>query len=401
MHVAQFDSLGKKEYDQIVKYYSENAPARIAYYSPSIHDSITIFDFVPSGLDRKLISMIRYDSLRNKIYVGDGMGWLYTLNKNLVQEDSIKLPTSPVAMVVDGRANYALCIGSMMPRDEETGTLVTYDKDRNVDILIDSLRRPVYLRSLDENNTEFLISAFGNTAGSLATYKIQGKSSVKTVLDPQPGAMKTVQIDWDKDGRNDILALMAQGDERLMLFRNTGDGYKGEILLRFPPIYGSSSFELADFNGDNQPDILFTAGDNGDFSTFVKPYHGLRIFINTNGKLDEKWFHPMPGARDTRVADFDGDGDGDIAAISFFPDNLNSPLQNFIYLENQGNLKFKPAIHSMSENGKWLVMEMVDLEDDGDQDLLLGSFQFSGLGYNYRVDPKDQVSFMLLRNKTK
>lgn len=401
MNVAQMDSVGKQEYEEIVKYYTETSPPTFEYHSPPVKDSITIFDFVPAGLNKKLISMIKYDSSGGEIYVGDGMGWLYRLNKNLVVQDSTKLPTAPVGMIFGKDADHVLCIGSMMPREDLTGMLVTYNAKHDVEIVIDSLRRPVYFQALNNNHTEFLISSFGNLAGSLASYQVHDTTVTQTVLDGLPGATKTVQIDWDKDGRMDIVALIAQGDERLLLFRNTTAGYKKEILLRFPPIYGSSSFQVIDINNDNQPDILFTTGDNGDFSTFVKPYHGLRLFINSDGDLKEKWFQPMPGARDARTADFDGDGDLDMAAISFFPDNLNSPLQNFLYIENQGNLTFKPFIHSMSERGKWLVMELVDLENDGDMDVLLGSFQFSGLGYNYRVDYKDQVSFMLLRNKTK
>ena len=37
-------------------------------------------------------------------------------------------------------------------------------------------------------------------------------------------------------------------------------------LLRFQPVYGSSYFEFADFNKDGHKDILYTCGDNADFS---------------------------------------------------------------------------------------------------------------------------------------
>lgn len=36
--------------------------------------------------------------------------------------------------------------------------------------------------------------------------------------------------------------------------------------MRFPPVYGSSFIELADFNNDQFPDLLYSNGDNGDYS---------------------------------------------------------------------------------------------------------------------------------------
>jgi hypothetical protein len=401
MNIASADSIGKREYDAIIKYYSENSPRYSQYSAPPIRDSIAIFDFIPAGLNGKIISMIKFDSLHDKVYVGDGMGWLHIMNQNLQREDSMKLPTAPVSLIMGENKHHALCIGSMMPREDITGKLVSFNQAHEIKILVDSLRRPVFFQALNRDHTEFLISSFGYKTGSLAKFTVLDSLAKPVILDEQPGSMRSVSIDWNKDGLEDIVALISQGDERLVLFRNTGSGYTSEILVRFPPIYGSTSFELADFNNDNQIDILLTTGDNGDFSTFVKPYHGLRFFINDDGEFKEKLFLPMPGARDIRVLDFDGDKDLDIAAISFFPDNVNTPLHNFIYFENVGVLEYKPAIHSMSERGKWLVMEVADLEKDGDPDILLGSFQLNGLGTNYRVAPHEQVSFMMLRNSTR
>jgi hypothetical protein len=62
------------------------------------------------------------------------------------------------------------------------------------------------------------------------------------------------------------------------LVTNKGHGNFGqEEVLKFPPIYGSSSFALADFNKDGYPDIVYTCGDNADYSQVLKPYHGVYI----------------------------------------------------------------------------------------------------------------------------
>ena len=74
------------------------------------------------------------------------------------------------------------------------------------------------------------------------------------------------------------------------------------------------------------------------------------------------------------AADFDQDGDLDIAAISFFPDYDKSPEESFVYLENKGGLKFEAYSFPESTAGRWLTMDVNDLDGDGDVDIVLGSF---------------------------
>jgi hypothetical protein len=108
----------------------------------------------------------------------------------------------------------------------------------------------------------------------------------------------------------------------------------------------------------------------------------------------------MHGASQARVGDFDQDGDLDIAAISFFPDFKNHPEQSFTYLENTGNT-FKPSITRIGAKGRWITMEVGDVDVDGDSDLLLGSLAFpvqvpADLIAEWR---KDQIDILLLRNR--
>src|SRR5205085_10544019 len=149
-----------------------------------------------------------------------------------------------------------------------------------------------------------------------------------------PGAIKAYPYDYNKDGKTDILALFAQGEEGIFLYTNKGDGnFEEKRLIRFPALYGSSYFELADFNKDGYPDILYTCGDNADYSTIFKPYHGVYIFLNdkTNHFI-QKYFFPINGCYKAIARDFDGDEDLDIATISYFPDFVHQPEDGFVYL---------------------------------------------------------------------
>jgi hypothetical protein len=123
--------------------------------------------------------------------------------------------------------------------------------------------------------------------------------------------------------------------------------------VRFPLVYGSNYFELLDFNGDGALDILYTNGDNVDYSFSLKKYHEVRVFINDgHNNFTEKWFFPMYGASKAIAKDFDKDGDLDIAAITYFPDFDSTSEDSFLYFENKGNFNFQPYTIATSSLGR-------------------------------------------------
>ena len=85
----------------------------------------------------------------------------------------------------------------------------------------------------------------------------------------------------------------------------------------------------------------------------------------------------MPGAYDAQFTDFDGDGDLDMAAISFFPKD-NDPGNGFVYLENisksKSEIKFKAYSLPGTEKGRWIKMDLNDRNGDGKMDITLLSF---------------------------
>ena len=190
-----------------------------------------------------------------------------------------------------------------------------------------------------------------------------------------PGARKVENKDFEKDNKPDIIVLMAQAYEGISIFYNVGNGkFKERRVVDLPPVYGVSYFELADFNNDGHDDILLTTGDNWDLSSNRKTYHGIRIYLNDGkNKFKESWFYPFYGTSKAMVRDFDHDGHLDIAAISFYAD-LDNPEESFIYLSGRGNLTFKSFSTPEAAHGKWLTMETGDFDQDGDVDIVLGSY---------------------------
>jgi hypothetical protein len=174
---------------------------------------------------------------------------------------------------------------------------------------------------------------------------------------------------------------MAQGDESVyILFNKGGLKFEAQRVLRFPPDYGTTDIVLTDCNKDGQLDIITAHGDNADYSHIPKAYHGIRIHINSgNNKFAEKFFYPVYGVTRVLAKDFDGDGDVDIAATSFYAEYNQLKDEAFVYLENmgKGNYSFKPQVHYGDVPVKSLTMEAADIDEDGDLDILLGNFAFS------------------------
>jgi hypothetical protein len=180
--------------------------------------------------------------------------------------------------------------------------------------------------------------------------------------------------------------------------------FDAKQLLRFPSIYGTSSFDIADINKDGKFDIVCTAGDNADFSTVLKPYHGVYIYTNTGSvgspQFEQSHFFQQNGATKVIPRDFDNDGDIDLVSIALFPDNDHRPLEGFIYFENTGN-DFKQKTLNINHLGRWSVIDAADIDHDGDIDMVLGSHPVAKFPAGFDQAWKQGSGLVILRNKTK
>jgi hypothetical protein len=324
--------------------------------------------------------------------------------------DSVHFIGPIVDLDIQPGSMTACDIGILNPNNGKFGkaynVLLGSDGKMTVDTipLFDSLARPVQVTRADLNGdglADYLICEFGNLTGELSWMENLGNGKFsKHILRPVPGAIKAYIRDDNHNGLPDLWVMFAQGDEGIFHFSNLGHGkFREESLLRFPPVYGSSYFELDDFNGDGYPDILYTCGDNADYSTILKPYHGVYIFLN-DGKnhFSQKYFFPINGCYKAIARDFDGDGDLDLAVISFFADYAHQPDEGFVYLENMGNFQFKPHTLPAGKSGRWLTMDVGDLNGDGKPDIFLGNFSIAPGFIKPTVDWSKYPPFLYLEN---
>jgi hypothetical protein len=258
---------------------------------------------------------------------------------------------------------------------------------------------------LGEGHQDLVVCSFGNTAGRLSRFTQNAACSYTehTIMD-RPGALVSRICDVDDDGKPDLIVLTGQAKEGVFLYRNKGGGeFVEKPLIEQPPVWGYAYFELIDFNGDGHLDILTANGDRGDFECPPRKYHGVRIYLNDGRwNFKEAFFYPLNGAYKAIATDFDGDGDLDIAAISFFPDYDKSPEESFVYLENRGGLQFTAHTFPDCQRGRWLTMDAGDLDGDGDKDIVLGGVYktpFRAPEPLLQRWQKDGPSLLILRNQ--
>lgn len=377
--------LTKAQWDKIVKYYEDAAPETLPQIKTDTIYAGTRFttDLVYLGEEQyPKTTLLKFDTLSRSLYLGDAQNMLYILNDRMEFRSAWFTETPPVDIDFPaGQPPRLLTIGVFSPSDQHKGRLLSFDTTGSLPpasmVHIDQLPRPVQFATGYINmdgKEDVVVCGFGNNKGELAWYESFDPSR-KHVLKAFPGARKVEIKDMNGDGKPDIIVLMAQAWEEISIFYNNGNGtFREERVLQFPPVYGVSYFETADFNNDGYPDILLTNGDNWDYSPIEKNYHGVRIFLNNGkNKFTEKYFFPLMGASKAIARDFDGDGDPDIAVVSLYS-RQQLAEHNFIYLENNGNLDFKPFAFPDAASGKWLTMEAADLDNDGYMDIILGSY---------------------------
>ncbi len=393
--------VAREDWEKIVEYYVEQSPDTLAAQSlpaePQLDpDFFETGPLVPALKSTAVMTLLHADSARERIFAGEaGSNRLLIVNWRRELLSTVTLESPPTDVIVVDKHLLVLESGLLHPNDEARGRLVQYDFVGDSlefgTVLIDSLFRPVFVERFDfdgDGREDFLICEYGDNRGRLALYRNGGSTYARHVLAGSPGAIRFEIRDLTADGYPDVVALFAQGDERIVLFENDGRGNFDEplrVLARFPPVYGSMYFSMHDFNRDGDIDILYVNGDNFDYSRVLKPYHGVRILENDGrNNFQERYFFPVYGAARAEAFDFDRDGDLDIVTTSNFADAERHPERGIMFLEGTGEYQFNPHAFSIASGNQWNLMTGVDLNDDGWRDVVIGAMSLANIASDQR-----------------
>jgi len=404
-------AMSLADWQNIIDYYTSLSPDTLHVNAqPAAQDGSTLFQVVTPALQyySPATSLIKADTATQTFLTSDIQKKItYRFNSNLQVVDSL-LPNDIVTDVLFNRDTMAVCnMGLFPPNNAQAGSLEMVAGHAKPLILADTLLRPVSIAAADFNNdgkTDYATCEFGYIKGQLSWQENKGNNTfTKHVIKAVPGAIKAYTNDYNHDGLPDIWVLFAQGDEGVYLYTNKGNGQFAERqVLRFPPCYGSSYFELTDVNKDGHPDIVYTCGDNADYSTILKPYHGVYIFVNDgSNNFTQQYFYHINGCYKAVARDFNGDGNIDIAAIAYFADYAHQPNQGFVYLQGMGGLNYMPYSLPATNAGRWITMDVADITGDGKPDILLANCSVGPTISSSSVDWKKGPPFMLLKNEMK
>lgn len=404
--------ISVEEYTLLHKYLIANAPEELDQGKrPSKAEPLLTFEEEAISLDKTggaNISMIQYDRLNHEFKVGTIDGELIRLNEQL--RDTLATTYSPVVSWTRLEGEELIAeIGILPPSEIREGTLGVR-KGENILPIANALHRPVdfQVADLDGNGTEeIVVCEYGDYTGALTLWKQneEGKYTSESLLN-LPGAIRVLAKDMNGDNKLDLVVAYGQGNEGVFIFYQEDSlNFAVEQVIKSEALYGTSWMELVDYDQDGDLDIILAQGDNADYSYSLKPYHGIRIYLNDGeGRFEEAFFFSIYGATRVLAQDFDEDGDIDLAVCAYFPNFEGAPEDAFVYLDHEDGTVFgftAYRIHSASL-GRWITAEVGDFDGDGDVDILLGSFTHTPTPVPMNIqqawNAPDAPDILLLRN---
>lgn len=394
--------ISEDSWRKILAYYEASAPDSLDFPQPAPAIIMDDLFFEPLRPDytpdvNPMASSVRFDPESERIFLADAaLEQLLVFNRDLNMETSLELSGQVSNLLLlerppgtERRDFLITYIGDIAPSDRKDGSVIRgwYDPASGEggvgSVIIEDLGRPVQTQLADidgDGYEDLLINEFGHRTGSV--FWLRGsqtgfEQNRRLILDA-PGCLKSEIRDLTKNGLPDLLILCSQADQALYLFENQGGGqFTRSTLLEFPITAGSSSFTLHDMNGDSHPDILYTSGDNADYSMTYKPYHGVYLYLNDgNNRFEQEWFYPVNGAYNVAAGDFNHNGRMDFVVISFFADYAQKPYEGFLFFRNEGGEKisFSPFHPPAASYGRWITMDVADWTGNGVPDVVLANF---------------------------
>ena len=375
--------LSKQDWSHIEEFYHQTAPIQLPTNNrPEIVIGLDLFEAVqPTKKFSAAVMTVRINRQQGGLWVvHEGEKQLHALAPNLEWTGHPRQLASTASTIVPSQNGVLATLmgqdwqGSWIPQ----GALARVGK-QSIQSLGPVLHRPTDVLPVDLNQDgreDLVITEHGNILGSVFWLERLERGFKKHTLLDWPGGLNIASGDFNKDQIPDLVILTGQAREAVHLFLSTGRGkFEHQITLERHPAWGHSHIEVLDFNKDGHPDLLITNGDNAEIKNYPpKPYHGIRLHLNDGrNQFNKEFFFPQYGAYRAMAADFDEDGDLDIASIAYFGRHDITPKAGFVFLRQDKPMKFSAHTHPTTLDGRWLSMDVGDIDMDGDFDIALGA----------------------------
>ncbi len=325
-------------------------------------------------------------------------------NEDILANINIPVHTEVVDFDNDGDKDIlAADLGDFLPTAKPVAKIYILEQTKQGQfqkhLLLDNVRRITDLRPVDvdkDNDLDIAIAVFGgDNKGQLLWLENIGNGQFsKHAIMNGSGALNISPVDLNNDGKIDFVSLIAQEHEMAIALINQGDKtFKQHMLAKAPhPMFGFTSMELTDLDGDKDFDIILTNGDALDLQPDPKPYHGVQWLENKgNLKFEYHNIGRFYGAAKAVSGDLDNDGDIDVVASSWHNYWQDPQRQSLIWYENNGKQEF--TRHNISNRPKQIVtLALKDTNGDALLDIVAGVFRVDLLLKQTFADKKGSTS---------
>jgi len=209
---------------------------------------------------------------------------------------------------------------------------------------------------------------------------VSGTTFAVEVIDEAQRFTRAAAGQLKRGGRPEIVFVPGDADGRMVLYEWNGSSWIGTDLIGADVIHGHS-LHIADIDNDGHLDI-FNAEMRLNGSN---PNAKMRLFFgNGMGMLTLQELATGYGNHESRLGDFDGDGDLDILTK---PYNWDAPRID-LWLQNGTGSTVPPYTltlwtrHVIDENKPWtsLFIAAADMDNDGKKDIVTGGWWYRNPG---------------------
>jgi hypothetical protein len=343
---------------------------------------VAVYDLDGDGLPDILVC----DGVANRV------SWIRQNPRGVFTEyplgDPIPGPAHVSVADINGDGKPDLLVASMgviTPNNDRLGKVVILENLGNGQfrnhVLAENIARVTDVRGVDLNGDgrlDLVVGQFGYVQGEIRWMENLGDWNFRShTLLEKPGTIMTPVADFDRDGKPDFAAVIAQESQEVHWFQNLGNGnFQDHVIWKSSnEHFNSSGLEVADLNGDGLPDLIYSNGDGFDRGFYgPSPWHGLQWLENHGGGNFE--YHRIgdsPGCYSPVVADLNGDGHLDIATVSAFNKANDTSSVWMTAWINDGHQHFTPVPLAQSPT-HLITLAVGDLDGNGVPVLVTGGF---------------------------